>query len=231
MTPAEQPNASATGRHPKHAAVAVPQGIVQTLSQRELEGVLARDRAHAQPRHPHRQHRRDRRRVISAIANWLPVLDVLRWRGYNDSPLGFDQMLATIILAPIAAMIVQMTLSRGSAIPGDATGAKDLGDGSGLADALRRSSAGAQAIPLQVDRRRRRCYIVNPLAAFGSAGWRTCSRPPPPRTRPPPPVIQRTAHDRAERVGSRRMSDEVAKLHRRRVDRAKRLPSSTPFGG
>jgi heat shock protein HtpX len=171
MTPAEQPNAFATGRNPKHAAVAVTQGIVQTLSQRELEGVIAHEMAHIR--------NRDIliasiaamvAGVIAAIANFLQFSMFFGGGDDNDSPLGFIGMLATIILAPIAAMIIQMSLSRQREFQADATGAEFLGDGSGLADALETLERGSQAIPLQVNPASAPLYIVNPLAAFGKRG-------------------------------------------------------------
>jgi heat shock protein HtpX len=171
MTPAEQPNAFATGRNPKHAAVAVTQGIVQTLSQRELEGVIAHEMAHIK--------NRDIliasiaamvAGVISAIANFLQFSMFFGGGDDNDSPLGFVGLIATIILAPIAAMIIQMAISRQREFQADATGAEFLGDGSGLADALETLERGAHAIPLKVNPSAAPLYIVNPLAAFGRRG-------------------------------------------------------------
>ena len=107
VTPAEQPNAFATGRNPKHAAIAVTQGIQRTLSARELEGVLAHEMAHIK--------NRDIliasiaamvAGAISAIANFLQFS--LFFGGDDENPLGIIGTLATIILAPIAALIIQM---------------------------------------------------------------------------------------------------------------------------
>ena len=171
MTPAEQPNAFATGRNPKHAAVAVTQGIVQTLSQRELEGVIAHEMAHIK--------NRDIliasiaamvAGAIAAIANYLQFSMFFGGGDDNDSPLGFVGLIATIVLAPIAAMIIQMAISRQREFQADATGAEFLGDGSGLADALETLERGAHAIPLQVNPAAAPLYIVNPLAAFGGRG-------------------------------------------------------------
>jgi len=181
MTPAEQPNAFATGRNPKHAAVALTQGIVQTLSQRELEGVIAHEMAHIK--------NRDiliasiaamAAGVISAIANFLQFSMFFGGGDDDDSPLGFVGLIATIILAPIAAMIIQMAISRQREFQADATGAEFLGDGNGLADALETLERGALAIPLAVNPSTAPLYIVNPLAAFGGRGLRNLfsSHPP-----------------------------------------------------
>jgi heat shock protein HtpX len=181
MTPAEQPNAFATGRNPKHSAVAVTQGIVQTLSQRELEGVIAHEMAHIR--------NRDIliasiaamvAGVISAIANFLQFSMFFGGGDDDDSPLGFVGLIATIILAPIAAMIIQMAISRQREYQADATGAEFLGDGNGLADALETLERGAHAIPLAVNPSTAPLYIVNPLAAFGGRGLRSLfsSHPP-----------------------------------------------------
>jgi heat shock protein HtpX len=181
MTPAEQPNAFATGRNPKHSAVAVTQGIVQTLSQRELEGVIAHEMAHIK--------NRDIliasiaamvAGVISAIANFLQFSMFFGGGDDDDSPLGFVGLIATIILAPIAAMIIQMAISRQREYQADATGAEFLGDGNGLAGALETLERGAHAIPLAVNPSTAPLYIVNPLAAFGGRGLRSLfsSHPP-----------------------------------------------------
>ena len=171
MTPAEQPNAFATGRNPTHAAVAVTQGIMQTLSQRELEGVIAHEMAHIK--------NRDIliasiaamvAGAISAIANFLQFSLFFGGGDDDNGPLGFVGLIATIILAPIAAMIIQMAISRQREFQADATGAEFLGDGNGLADALETLERGAHAIPLQVNPSAAPLYIVNPLAAFGRRG-------------------------------------------------------------
>lgn len=181
MTPAEQPNAFATGRNPKHAAVAVTQGIVQALSPRELEGVIAHEMAHIR--------NRDIliasiaamvAGAISAIANYLQFSMLFGGGDDDDSPLGFIGTIAVVLLAPIAAMIIQMAISRQREFQADATGAQFLGDGNGLADALETLERGSQAIPLAVNPASAPLYIVNPLAAFGGRGLKNMfsSHPP-----------------------------------------------------
>lgn len=164
MTPAEQPNAFATGRNPSHAAIAVTQGITRALSPRELEGVLAHEMAHIK--------NRDIliasvaamiAGAISAIANFLQFS--LIFGDDDDSPLGLIGTLATIILAPIAALIIQMAVSRQREYVADATGAELVGDPNPLADALETLHRTAAAVPMRVNPAAEPLYIVNPLAA------------------------------------------------------------------
>ena len=164
MTPAEQPNAFATGRSPKHAAIAVTHGIMQALPPRELEGVLAHEMGHI------KNHDILIASIaamvagaISAIANFLQFS--LLFGGDDDNPLGIVGTLATIILAPIAAAIIQMAISRQREYVADATGAQLLGDPNPLADALETLQRGAEAIPMKVNPSAAPLFIVNPLAA------------------------------------------------------------------
>ncbi len=164
MTPAEQPNAFATGRSPKHAAIAVTHGIMQALPPRELEGVLAHEMGHI------KNHDILIASIaamvagaISAIANFLQFS--LLFGGDDDNPLGIVGTLATIILAPIAAAIIQMAISRQREYVADATGAQLLGDPNPLADALETLQRGAEAIPMKVNPSAAPLFIVNPLAS------------------------------------------------------------------
>jgi len=174
MTPAEQPNAFATGRNPKHAAIAVTAGIRRALAPRELEGVLAHEMAHIA--------NRDIliasiaamvAGAISAIANFLQF-SLIFGGGDDDNPLGLIGTLATIILAPIAAVIIQLAISRQREYVADATGAEYVGDPNPLADALETLHRTAKAIPMRVNPAAEPLYIVNPLQAnarsSGSAG-------------------------------------------------------------
>jgi heat shock protein HtpX len=169
VTPAEQPNAFATGRNPSHAAIAVTQGIQRVLGPRELEGVLAHEMAHIK--------NRDIliasvaamvAGAISAIANFLQFS--LFFGGDDENPLGIVGTLATILLAPIAALIIQMAVSRQREYVADATGAELIGDPNPLADALETLHRGAEAIPMRVNPAAEPLYIVNPLAAHARGG-------------------------------------------------------------
>jgi heat shock protein HtpX len=164
VTPAEQPNAFATGRNPSHAAIAVTSGIQRALGPRELEGVLAHEMAHIA--------NRDIliasiaamvAGAIAAIANFLQFS--LLFGGDDDNPLGLIGTLAAIIVAPIAAVIIQLAISRQREFVADATGAEYLGDPNPLADALETLHRTAQAIPMRVNPAAEPLYIVNPLQA------------------------------------------------------------------
>jgi heat shock protein HtpX len=169
VTPAEQPNAFATGRNPSHAAIAVTQGIQRVLGPRQLEGVLAHEMAHIK--------NRDIliasvaamvAGAIAAIANFLQFS--LFFGGDDENPLGIVGTLATVLLAPIAAMIIQMAVSRQREYVADATGAELIGDPNPLADALETLHRGAEAIPMRVNPAAEPLYIVNPLAAHARGG-------------------------------------------------------------
>ena len=169
VTPADQPNAFATGRNPQHASIAVTRGIQQALPARELEGVLAHEMAHIK--------NRDiliasiaamAAGAISAIANFMQF-SLLFGGDDDESPLGIIGTIAMIILAPIAAVIIQMAISRQREYVADATGAELLGDPLPLADALGSLQRGADAIPMQVNQAAAPLYIVNPLAANARA--------------------------------------------------------------
>ncbi len=169
VTPSEQPNAFATGRNPKHAAIAVTQGIQRSLSGRELEGVLAHEMAHIK--------NRDIliasiaamvAGAISAIAHFLQFS--LFFGGDDDNPLGIVGTLATIILAPMAALIIQMSVSRQREYVADATGAELIGDPNPLADALESLQRTSEAIPMRVNPSAAPLFIVNPLASQARGG-------------------------------------------------------------
>ena len=165
MIPADQPNAFATGRNPKHSAVAVTRGITQLLSEAELRGVLAHELAHI--------HNRDilTTSIAAAIGGaitWIAYM-LLFVGGDDDSPFGLVGALAMVILAPIAAGIVQMAISRQREFAADATGAQIARAPNALADALERLEAGARAMPMKVNPSAEPLYIVKPFSGGGVA--------------------------------------------------------------
>ena len=165
MIPQDQPNAFATGRNPKHAAVAVTRGIVKLLSEEELRGVLAHELAHV----------RNRDILISSVA--ATIAGAITYLGYmllwfggdDDSPLGLIGALAMVLLAPIAATIIQLAISRQREYSADATGAEISGNPESLASALLRLEEGAKAIPMQVNQAAEPLYIVKPFSGGGFA--------------------------------------------------------------
>jgi heat shock protein HtpX len=163
-----QPNAFATGRSPKKAAVAVTTGILQTLSHDELEGVLGHELAHV----------KNRDILISSIAAMIgaAISIVLRfafWFGGGDNrnnPLGAIGMILSLIIAPIVAMLIRFAISRTREFQADASGAEITGRPLMLASALEKIGAGTARIPMNVDPAHSQLFIDNPLKAFRGSG-------------------------------------------------------------
>jgi heat shock protein HtpX len=182
ITPSEQPNAFATGRNPAHAAVAVTEGIMRLLSRSELEGVLAHELAHVK--------NRDVllgtiaasiAGAITMVAHMLQFSMIFGGMGSSDDDgggiIGLAGSLLMIILAPIAAMLIQMAISRTKEFEADADGARIAGRPEGLAGALLKMERVAQKIPMQVNPAASHLFIVNPLS--GQAMARLFSTHPP----------------------------------------------------
>jgi len=161
VTPERQPNAFATGRNPDHAAVAVTAGILQALTWEELRGVLAHEISHI----------RNRDILIGSVAAAvaLAITFVARMAMWASIFTGGDRdrnvfgELALIVLAPLAAMLLQMALSRSREFEADRTGAALIGTGEPLATALQKLDAYAERIPADVAPEQAAAYIVNPL--------------------------------------------------------------------
>lgn len=166
MIPQAQPNAFATGRSPNRAAVAVTAGITKLLSEEELRGVIAHELAHIQNRDTLIQS------VAATIGGAITYLAyMLMWfGGDNNSPLGLIGSLAMVLLAPIAASLIQMSISRQREFSADATGAEISGRPESLASALLRLEQGAKDIPMDVNQATECMYIVKPLSGKGIAG-------------------------------------------------------------
>src|SRR5215203_7234140 len=165
VIPQEQPNAFATGRSPNHSAVAVTAGIRKLLSEDELRGVLAHELGHV----------RNRDILLTSVASaigsaitWI-AYTLLWFGGDNDSPIGAIGAIALVLLAPLAAGIIQMAISRQREYSADATGAEISGNPESLASALLRLEAGSQAIPMQVNQAQEPLYIVKPFSGGGFA--------------------------------------------------------------
>ncbi|MBA2240989.1 MAG: zinc metalloprotease HtpX [Solirubrobacterales bacterium] len=166
MIPSEQPNAFATGRNPKHSAVAVTHGITKLLSEDELRGVVAHELAHIRSRDILTQ---SVAAAIGSMITWLAYM--FMWvGGDNDSPVGLIGSLALIILAPLSATLIQLAVSRQREYAADATGAQVCGNPESLASALLRLEAGAKAIPMRVNQATESMYIVKPFSGGGIAG-------------------------------------------------------------
>ncbi len=162
-----QPNAFATGRSPRHAAVAVTGGILQLMTNEELEGVLAHELAHV----------RNRDILIGTIAATMAAAlsifaRMATWaasggRRNNNNPLGGIIALVSIILAPLAAMVIKLAITRAREYQADRTGADITGQPLALASALQKLEAGTSRIPMNVNPAVAPLYIADPLKAFG----------------------------------------------------------------
>jgi heat shock protein HtpX len=159
----QQPNAFATGRNPSNAAVSVTTGILQILDERELRGVLAHELSHVA----------NRDILIGSIAAaiGMSITFLARfalWFGGGDNrnnPLGAFGLIFAWILAPLAAAVIQMAVSRSREFEADSTGARLVGYPDGLAGALRKLQAAAPRIPLHgAQPSTAHLFIVNPLS-------------------------------------------------------------------
>ncbi|MBW8059611.1 MAG: zinc metalloprotease HtpX [Solirubrobacterales bacterium] len=167
VIPQDQPNAFATGRNPEHSAVAVTQGILRQLSADELRGVLAHELAHIRHRDILIQ---SVAATIGAAITYLGYM--LLWFGgdSNNSPIGLIASLALVLLAPLAATIIQLSISRQREYAADAGGAQICGNPESLASALLRLEQGAAATPMKVNQAAEPLYIVKPFSAKGIGG-------------------------------------------------------------
>lgn len=162
VIPTNSPNAFATGRNPQHASVAVTAGILDLLTDDELEGVLAHELGHV----------RNRDILISSVAATIAgaitmLARMAFWFGgsRDDDRQGGNPIvaLAMLILAPIAAMLIQMAISRSREYGADATGAHFTGNPYALASALKKLEQWSQRIPMQASPSTAHLYIVKPL--------------------------------------------------------------------
>jgi heat shock protein HtpX len=193
LIPSEQPNAFATGRNPEHAVIAVTDGIMRILDDEELEGVLAHELAHVTNRDV----------LISTIAATLAgaityLAHMAQWAAFfgggrhddDDGPSPIAMMLMAIV-APLAAMLVQLAVSRSREFQADATGARLAGRTWGLSKALEKLEMAKQAVPMDANPATAHLFIVNPLS--GQALMRLFSTH--------PPIEERIARLRSMRLG------------------------------
>jgi heat shock protein HtpX len=172
IIPDASPNAFATGRNPSHAAVAATEGILQILSEHELEGVIAHELTHV----------KNRDILISSVAATMAAAIMMVARmahfaalfgGYGGRGDSRDRgsnpiaLLAMVILAPLAAMLIQMAISRSREFAADAGGASIAGNPYGLADALRKIEAVSKRVPLDANPATAHMFIVKPFSGGG----------------------------------------------------------------
>jgi len=171
-----QPNAFATGRSPKKAAVAVTTGILDVLDHSELEGVLAHELAHV----------KNRDILISSIAAMLGAAIAIIGRmalfggGNRNNPLGLVGVIVSLLVAPLAAMLIRFAISRTREFHADQTGAGITGQPLQLASALEKIAVGTSRIPMNVNPATSQLFIDNPLKAVkGRGAMRLFSTHPP----------------------------------------------------
>lgn len=169
ITQQNSPNAFATGRSPKHASLCVTQGILNLLSREELKGVIAHELSHI----------KNRDTLIMTIAATIAgaitmIANMARWaaifggygnrggRDRNDNTLG---LLIMMIIAPIAAMLIQLAISRSREYAADERGSRMAGNSMGLANALRKLEKGVKFFPMEASHATAHIFIVNPLKA------------------------------------------------------------------
>jgi len=169
VIPEMSPNAFATGRNPEHAAVAATQGILQILDEEELEGVIAHELSHVKHRDI----------LISSIAATLAATIMMASRfalffggSRSDDREGGNPLalFATIILAPIAAMLIQAAISRSREYDADAGGAGLAGSPAGLISALKKIETAAQRVPLDANPATAHMFIIKPFSVSGLLG-------------------------------------------------------------
>jgi heat shock protein HtpX len=167
LIPSQQPNAFATGRNPQHSAVAVTEGLLALMPRDQVRGVLAHELAHI----------RNRDVLVTTIAAMIgaaiaAIANFLQFQWLfggddDESPLGAIGSIVAILVAPLAAMMLQFAISRQREFLADATAAELLGEGRPLADALGTLERGVQALPMPVNPATASLYIANPLSGGG----------------------------------------------------------------
>jgi heat shock protein HtpX len=175
VIPQPSPNAFATGRSPNHAAVAATEGILQILNDDELEGVIAHELAHVKHRDI----------LTSSVAATLAaaIMMVARFAMFfgggrrddrNGNPIA---ALATVILAPIAAMLIQAAISRSREYDADAGGASIVGNPMGLVSALRKIDSASRVVPIDANPATAHLFIIKPFS-LGGLGSLFSTHPP-----------------------------------------------------
>ena len=175
VIPQSTPNAFATGRNPEHAVVAVTEGLLNLMNHQEVEGVLAHELAHV----------KNRDILIGSIAATMAgaimiLASMARWSaifgggGSHDEEgggAGLIGLIAMSIIAPMAAMIIQMAISRSREYLADSTGASIAGNPEGLANALAKLGAYSKKLPMEANPSTAHMFIVNPLSGRSMMKW------------------------------------------------------------
>jgi heat shock protein HtpX len=174
IIPDRSPNAFATGRDPDHAAVAATEGILQILSEDELAGVIAHELAHV-------KHRdilissiaatiAAAIMVLARMAQFAAIFGGGRSSDHRDGGANPIALLATLILAPIAAMLIQAAISRSREFAADAGGAEIAGGPYGLVNALKKLEIGSKRMPMDANPATAHMFIIKPFTVHGLLG-------------------------------------------------------------
>ena len=168
IIPNEAPNAFATGRNPDHAVVAVTQGLLRLMKPREIMGVLAHELAHVKNRDiligSVAATMAGAVMMLATMARWSAIFGGVQRDDNNGGGMGVIGLIAMSIIAPMAAMIIQMAVSRSREYQADATGARIAGSPEGLAQALEKLEGYSRRIPMQANPSTAHMFIVNPLS-------------------------------------------------------------------
>ena len=201
IIPQEAPNAFATGRNPEHAVVAVTEGLLKIMDRNEVTGVLAHELAHV----------KNRDILIGSIAATMAgaimmLATMARWSaifggGSNDDEGGggFIGLIVMSIIAPMAAMVIQMAISRSREYLADATGAGFAGNPEGLAKALEKLGAYSKRLPMDANPSTAHMFIVNPLSGRSMMRWFSTH----------PPIEERVARLRGVRPPTQGNKSEI----------------------
>jgi heat shock protein HtpX len=186
MIPTDSPNAFATGRNPSHASVAVTRGILEICDDEEIEGVLAHELGHVKNRDILTS------AVVATLAGAITLIARMLWYaemfggfggggGRDDRRGGAISGLAMMILAPLAATLIQLAISRSREYEADATGARITGNPQGLARALDKIDKYSKRLPMQVPPSMAHLYILQPLTAGAVFSSLFATHPPIPK--------------------------------------------------
>ena len=195
VIPQDSPNAFATGRNPAHAVVAVTAGLRRLLSREELAGVLAHELAHVKNRDiligSIAATMAGAIMILANMARWAAIFGGFGGRDSEEGGGGIIGLLATAIIAPLAAMLIQMAVSRSREYLADSTGARFLGRPEALASALTKLQYASGRVPMRAEPATAHMFIVNPLSGRSLAGLFSTH----------PPLEERIARLRAMAAG------------------------------
>jgi len=175
IIPEESPNAFATGRNPEHAVIAVTEGLLKTMNDEEATGVLAHEMSHIKNRDiligSIAATMAGAIMILATMARWSAIFGGASSHDDEGGGTGIIGLIAMSIIAPMAAMIIQMAISRSREYLADATGAGFAGNPEGLASALGKLGAYSKKLPMDANPSTAHMFIVNPLSGRSMMKW------------------------------------------------------------